>query len=549
MKARALLVAITLLAACGPAAPAGRTPECTGKTDCDQRGDGSLCVAGACVLPASPSASWMVEITPPPGSTDALTERPFPVAAGSIVFNASAAMQVDVTVDYDPSLSPPANADIVLTVPDAIPGRPDQSYVATAVPGLTTNVMGIPSAAIGPKSPATVTILPLPPDDTTAPPRTFAVTLLSSLTVMVADTDHSIGGDLREADSQPPANPFAARAFIAGTATAVSNQGAVRSTGSFSLAVPEAAAAMPLAVEVFSTSGADPTFTTSILKLPSGSPAADLGTILLPPYTSPNQFALVIQDGAQVPLSGALVTATTILSQTADGSRTTFQGGAVSGDLGVATLSLLPGTASTNLMYEIAVVPPAGSALATSCRAAQPVGAGGTPGAALTLTPAMQLPHRRVLAGTVSSGGSGVADVVVSATPGPAPIDGCTRTRAAPGTAVTDAEGRYRMPLDPGSYQLDYDPPAGAPFARATNPNGALTVTASADPTGGDVTLPRPKVVEARVTASDLATALSGATVRIFEPQCSGGSCAPPLLVGQAQTDATGLFRAVVPAP
>jgi len=542
----AVLVAAPLALACGASNPP--TADATCGTTC-----AGICVAGTCVpFVASVPSTWMVEITPPPGSTAALTEKP--LSSGTTPITAAAAVTVPVSVDYATGVAPPTNADLVLTVPAVIPGRPDRTFLAAAVPGATSSVSGVPSTDLGRN--ATVTIAPLPPSDATTPPRTFPVTLPATLdptmplSVAVANTDRAIVGVLLEADSQPPANPFAARAFIAGTATPVSNQAAVSTAGTVSMVVPAAAAAMPLAVEIVATGGADPTFVSSIITFPTGSTAYSLGTILLPPYTSPNQFALAVGDEAQTPLAGAFVTATTMLSHAADGSGSSFTRSAVTSDTGVASLSLLPGTASTNLSYEIAVMPPAGSALGSTCRAAQAVGTGGTPTAALPLDPAIQLPHRRILLGTVRlAGGAGVPGVVVSATPGPGPLAGCTRTRAAPGMVTTDADGRYALPLDPGSYQLDYDPPADSPSARATNPNGAVTVTAAADPAGGDVTLPTAGLVQGQVNSPETATPLTGATVRVYEPQCSAGNCTAPLLRGQSQTDTSGRFRIVVASP
>jgi hypothetical protein len=554
MRLRAVLTATALALACGPAAPSSKPVACVKDSDCKDNGDS--CVAGTCVPPAPAAPSnWQVEITPQPGSAAAVTEVPFP-GPGAIVINTFAPASVTVNLKYPANISPPANADIVLTVPAVIPGRPDRTFTAPLLwaPNmarvLPTEVDGIPGPSLTPSSTASVTVAPLPPDDATSPPRTLPLTLAANVDVSIPSPDHSIGGRLLEADSSVPANPFAARAFVAGTSIAVSNRGGLRSNdGGFALVVPEAAAAMPLAVEIVPTGGGDPTFTSSLLMLPSGSTSADLGSIVLAPYTSPNQFGVTVQDESQAPITGAFVTATTILSQTPGVGTTSFLGGAVSGNGGVASLALLPGTTNAKLSYEIAVVPPGGSASASNCWMGQMVGTGGAAVAPAMLA-TVQLPHRRVLSGTVRvAGGAGVAGVLVSATPGPGPIPGCTRTRPAPGNTTTDVDGQYALPLDPGSYQLDYDPPPGSPYPRVTNPNGALTITAAADPTGGDVTLPTAGVVLGQVNEPDRATPLAGATVSIYEPQCSGGNCTAPLLVGQAQTDGGGGFRIVVASP
>jgi hypothetical protein len=452
-----------------------------------------------------------------------------------------------------------------LAVPSAIPGRPDLTFESVLVSGGSTPVANVPSGVVDRKAPATVTatvtVVPVPPDDATSPPRSASVKLAPSISVGFPLGDHAVSGLLLESDSTPPANAFAARAFVAGTSIAVSNRPMLGSDGSFSLLVPGPAAAMSLVVELVSTSGSDPSFVSSPIPPPAGgATSVGLGTIVLPSYTSPNQFAFLVEDQAQPPqpVAGALVTASTTLSQTSAGARSSFMNGGVTADndennnhKGVALLSLLPGTASTKLSYEIAVVPPAGSPLATSC-VAQLVGSGGNASAPFMLPP-MQLPQRRTLSGTVTANGFGVAGVVVSATPDLTPVPLCTRTGASPGETTTDGQGHYELPLDPGSYRLDYDPPAGSPFARVTNPNGVVMVTSGADPAGGDVALPMARLVTGTVTgpatmAGGPPTPIAGATVRIFEPQCSISTtpCGRPLLIGQGQSDAKGQFLIVV---
>jgi hypothetical protein len=555
---RAMKLLISLLVAGLPIA-CGSTPGGVAQTcvpACDK--DTSVCVITACVRIVTPPSSWMAEITPPPGAGAAVTEEAFPHGGG---LAADAATSVAVAISYPTNVPAPSNAHLILAVPSAIPGRPDLTFESVFVPRGPTPVANVPSAVVGMNAMAAVTIVPLPPDDATSPPRSTSVKLASSISVAFPSGDHAVSGLLLESDNTPPANPFAARAFVAGTSIAVSNRPMLGSDGSFSLLVPGPAAAMPLVVELVSTSGSDPSFASSPIPPPAGgATSVGLGTIVLPSYTSPNQFAFRVEDQAQQPepVAGALVTASTTLSQASAGARSSFMNGGVTADndennnhKGVALLTLLPGTASTNLSYEIAVVPPAGSPLATSCFA-QMVGSGGT-ASSPALQPPMQLPRRRTLSGTVTADGVGVADVVVSATSDLTPVATCTRTSAAPGETTTDSQGHYELPLDPGSYRLDYDPPAGSPFARVTSPNGVVAVTAGADPAGGDVTLPMAGLVTGKVTgpatmAGGPPTTLAGATVRIFQPQCSTSTtlCGRPLLLGQGQSDASGRFLIVV---
>jgi hypothetical protein len=213
---------------------------------------------------------------------------------------------------------------------------------------------------------------------------------------------------------------------------------------------------------------------------------------------------------------------------------------------GVADLALLPGV-PTARSYEIAIVPPPGSPYATGCFV-QSVGAGGTQAVPAALLPAKVLPRRPVFSGRVlDKQGRPVPNVLISATPTSDPVAGCARTGAAAGSVRTDDSG-FSLPLDAGTYQLDYDPPPGTAAPRFTE----LAVTITAD-VARDVALPPGAVLDAMVTTKD--GPLANATVRIFEPRCgSSDDCfgprrTAPWLRGQVQTGADGHLRAVVPAP
>ena len=108
--------------------------------------------------------------------------------------------------------------------------------------------------------------------------------------------------------------------------------------------------------------------------------------------------------------------------------------------------------------------------------------------------------------------------------------------------------GRFPSPSNPGTYQLDYDPPSGAAAPRLTEL--AVVVAPGVAQLSHSVALPVGALVVGSVVASDK-TPLPSATVRLYEPRCTTYDCAatPPWLRAQTVTDASGQFRVVVPLP
>src|SRR5262249_59744567 len=107
---------------------------------------------------------------------------------------------------------------------------------------------------------------------------------------------------------------------------------------------------------------------------------------------------------------------------------------------------------------------------------------------------------------------------------GPATPDSCLPNPST-ASAITNAAGGFTLPLDPGTYQLEFDPPAGAPFPRLTEPKVEVPV-----PDGLRLTqLPAPSVVDGDVHDAQ-GNVLPFATVRILEPRCPDiKNCMPPL--------------------
>ncbi len=523
-------------------------------------GAASGCLTSACVPTLSSPVTWAIEIDPPSNAPGALTELPsVDIGIDPLSLTTDSESAVNAAFAAGAGATVPSTANVVLLVPPLIPGRPDLTFEAAAVSGSSTTTSAtllVPTGTI--ERAAMLELIPLAPSDQQSPPFSTPVTVATSVAEMLPTNASSISGTLLSAIGAAPTATFIARAFAGGMQ--VSNAPLTRADGTFQLLLAPTPAGVPVTVELTpqNQAGPDPWYTSSAVM-----PGTPLGTIMLPAYSNPNFFNVAVQgadDNSGV--VGAFVRARAILASSASGATDYLRDGttgastpasatttAMSG--GTVTLSLLPGTATTALDYDLTVIPPASSSYATQCKSPVGVTVGGTLAAPQMLL-TVALPRRPVLSGTVTSAsGTAVGNVAIAATAGNAPTDSCASTPAVSSSTIADPNGRFSLPLDPGTYQLDYDPPAGSPVPRLTEL--AVTIPTGAGQITHDVTLPVPARLQGTVYAPG-GLPLPSATVRIFEVRCSGqddcfGSTrTPPGLLAQTVSDASGTFRAVVPA-
>jgi hypothetical protein len=555
-SSRILLPWLALVAGAALTGCAGSTSTATNGTATGSAGT-SGCRTSACLPGLTTAVSWAVEIDPPSNTDAALTElADVDFTSSPVTLTADAQTGVSAAFTAGAGVMVPPTANVVLTVPPLIGGRPDLTFETAMTSGASTNMtasLSVPAGTLGRTS--TLSLIPLSPSDQQSPPFSFSVTLAPSLAESLPAGGPSISGTLVSAIGGPPSSTFVARAFSGGTQ--VSNAPLTDMDGKFQLLLTPSAAGTSVIVELTpqNQAGGDPWYTSSPI-LPSGAFALD--PILLPAYSTPNFFTVSVEGADhQSAVGGAFVSARSILASNAAGatdyqSNGTTTTGTGSAQAEMATLALLPGTAMNALDYDVTVIPPASSAYATHCMSPVGVTVGGTMAAPVSLL-TVDLPRRPVLTGTLTdAGGAPVSNVAVTATAGSGPTDSCTNTPAVSSSTLTDAGGQFSLPLDPGTYQLDYDPPAGAAVPRLTEPT--IAVAAGAGAIAHDVTLPAGVVVSGTVYGPDK-TALASATVHIYEVRCSGqADCfgptrTPPWLRGQGVTDASGTFRAVVAAP
>ncbi len=513
-----------------------------------------VCPAAVCKL--SRTMRWSVAINPPADSALAPTQvLNAAVVADGPPFQVDSLSQVVVTMSPPAGAGPiPPQTDILLSVPSAIPGLPDLSFQApgTATPsgGLVAALM-LPSQVVRatPTPTAQLTLQPLPPGDPTLPAYRWSALLGASITLPIPGDDVLIHGQLLSAGNQVLGSPFVARAFQNGLQ--VSNAPAVRAAdGQFEIKIPAAVVAanpVTLALAPSKPPINDPWFVSTPF---TASPGQNLGTINLPAYVPPGIFTVRTQadDSTKTPLAGILISALTPLGDAVvsggGGGSASFQNTAVTDGSGIAQLSLLPGT-NNQIPYFVLATPPIGSQYAIQC-VNRPAGAGSQVLATITLG------LRPVLTGKVVQlpNDDPVANVAVTATGTPDPPSSAVACRAPSPISIattTDAEGLFALPLDAGTYRIDYDPTPGTLAPRKTT--AALKVTAGMDPQV--VTLEEGTWLTGSVE-SPAHTPVASASIRFFEA-CSDPITCPgspvPNLVAATFTDALGHFQVAVPLP
>jgi len=418
-----------------------------------------------------------------------------------------------------------------------------------------TTTLALPSDAIG--ASANLSLVPTPPSDQLMPPYSFNTMLAASNALTLPEGDVLVSAQVTNAVQGTPNAQFVARAFQNGVLVsnaALTQANGTATDGSFQLRIPAAAAASPVTLELTPSMSAPWVVSTPFLVMAG----KNLGTISLPAYAPSNGFNIaVIGQDTGVALAGATVRAQTTVGATAGTSGLSgtaqYTASGSTDAKGNVVLQLLPGSGTTAFKYLISVVPPAGSPYAVTCDSVDAEG-GSAPGSTQP-PPTLKkftLERRPVLIGVIRSArGVAVPNVTVTASGTPDPKTGCPAPDPVAASATADANGTFQLPLEPGTYQLDYDPPAGANAPRTTE----WAVTVGSNPDEHDVMLPYGALVKGSVTGPD-GLPVPSATVRFFERRCSGDpvDCfgpnrTPPWLRGKALTDAAGQFRMVVPVP
>jgi hypothetical protein len=563
-----LLAAITSLAAisCGGGAAeainsrdggadGGAVIACSSDMQC---GNSGACVGKRCVQRVGKVDSWIVEVTapppsapaPPPGTYGPLVTELGSVGEPPVVLTAGSTPDLVVQFGTDPASAAtiPSTASVIVTVPSAIPGRPDLSFQALLNSTKASATLMVSESVVG--RPATVNLIPLSPSDVNTPPYTFLDVPIPmsgplNVTLTVPPASFKISGQVVDSLNAPQGN-FTARAFQNGLLASTTAVTSVAS-GAFTIYLP--AGSGPVNLELLPPSGAAEAWLT-LAQIPLTQAPKELGPIALPAHASANAFRVMVHGNNPdlTPVAGASVHA--IASVVGGDTRAKFLRDGSTDANGNTQLTLIPGDSQNAVTYTFSVVPPAGSPWASQSVGGVPVLWNGS------TTPAIQdftLVPRAVVSGTLlSSDGSPVTNAVVTATRGAAAASECVPGPATT-SVITDAKtGAFQLALDPGCrYQFDYDPPDGSAAPRWTEydvlVNGDLPKP---------VRLPPPALLEGDVQDAD-GQPLPSATIRVFEPRACQptGPCPPPPRLrgetqsGDAQSAAPGHFRFVVAPP
>ena len=546
----------------GSAFDGGSGDGCSNDSQCGSAGG---CVAGRCVPRAMDTSKWAIEIDPPRLSGSQITELPsFVSAMPMIIASAGFELTIPFLGRENVGAALPASASAIVTVPSRIPGRPDLSFQSMLELGVASPEMRTTSALARVNLPdalrgqmATVSLIPLPPSDRTTPPYTFAIPIPLAgqpfSTLELPTNSRALRGQALDALGDAKVQ-FTARAFRNGvlvSTTARTEATGTNPAGNFVIILPSGTGD-GITLELAPDPGtSDPWVTYPGLSLTQQN--TDLGAIKLAPVLKATPFQVTIhgEDTGATPVSGAKVRGYTTLEGGDARASARFIRDGVSDGGGTATLSLMPGDTDSPRPYTLSIVPPAGSMWATQCLDNVPAQ---WPGAAsVTLLRAVTLPRRAVITGSLlSASGVPVANAIITATGGEAPMPHCLAGPTTTST-TTDATGSFTLRLDPGKYQVEYDPPAGSALPRMID--RTVDITPADTYRTVVVRLPTPVLVEGDVFKAPApeppgrGVPVRDATVRIFESLCPPPDPCTVLLRAETQTDANGHFRAVVAMP
>ena len=120
----------------------------------------------------------------------------------------------------------PSIAQVVLTVPSLIGGRPDLTFETGSISSIVT--LQAPEGILARS--ATVDLMPLSPADQQSPPFSFAIdTLAQNNNLTIPTNSVWLSGTLHDAVDHVPSRPFVARAFQQGRL--VSNLSVIAASG------------------------------------------------------------------------------------------------------------------------------------------------------------------------------------------------------------------------------------------------------------------------------------------------------------------------------
>ena len=518
----------------------GGQAQCVQDLDC---GANAACMLGTC-LPKGDARTVAVEITPRTDSASTHTGLPAVNLGVDPITADQRITAMGVMIDNQRSYS--AQEHLVAVTPSPIPGQ-DAWRLETDVTAYQFT-LGFGTSMLG--APATVWVQAVPAVAPSAgqPAISIATTLDKTiqLNFPLSSALIPVVGKLHDSlDAGAPG--FLVRAY-GSSDSVVSTTATTDADGTFKLliapgTVPGDLAGM-ISIHADGPVGSDgmstvPRFVSQPLLLSSVAGTANQPTVFhMPAFADRAPLRFTVQSTDADMISGVTVLFRAQIPAMPDGAFAVYEQQAISDANGEVEVMLIPGTVNAPLSYQISLVPPPDSTYGSACVPNLPITMGGS-GSQPQYSATLLLDYRVSLLGLVSgSDGVPAAGVTVKATP------------SAEVSATTGRDGHYLMLLDPGPYQLDVDPPLGAPLPRLTD-----TIAVATD-LNHDVMLPPGEVIMGTVKAADAAgSPVASAGIKIWDvlctgpTTCTGAAKISPALRAQSQTDANGMFRVVVPTP
>jgi hypothetical protein len=316
----------------------------------------------------------------------------------------------------------------------------------------------------------------------------------------------------------------------------VSTTGITDGGGGFDIVMPRAAGMYTLrAAPEMGSQTVAPSLEQALALDGSAGPAQPI--LRLPVYATPMGYHFLVHArtiaGLQGPVPGAQMVFTATLPPDPDATPATFTASATTDILGGADVILIPG-----VQYTVSVQTSPSSDYASAVLEHY----------SLDSIPDIELGQKTEVTGTlVGADGKAVAGAAIHAV-GISQASSQNTTNTSPtgaGTAQTDAMGRFRVLLDPGTYDLEAQPQDGSSYPR-WGLQGLVVTTTAPDPV--TFQLPTASRIEGRVSGPDGKP--QEADVRIFLVTQFGGN--GPLegrLRGQAHAAPDGSFSLVLANP
>ena len=481
-----------LTLALGLAAACKSDGACDGDDDCPSA---NACVGRLCVARLGQPYPAAVEVEPDPDSL--YTRRDYPSVGFmpepiKLETDRRFAMRTTlVTLTASPTQKA-SSVRVVVSVPSELPGRPPVSFEADGSnqdPGQPYQAdIRLPEQWMG--RAAQINVFPTAPLDRAFGPWQFDFVIAAQPSVPPLQDSELVAIPGVVPTTATPDGPSAItyEARLWGSNRRISNIAGTDAGGKFVLKVQRRlleTALHPRVEVALADAAASPT----VLVVPYTDTVAanmNLGMVKFPLLPQPVPFVipvLVSQPAGEnkLPVPGALVRFKLLEEMAPELTYTRF---GQTGKDGNTTLALLPGTGGTR-DYQVSVVPPADSEAAALCVPKYAIGAAVAGGTGPRVGAALFLPRKLPLAGRVVRMNEDAAtQMTVRATRLPAAlVSECEPVLGSPPTeTVTDGDGRYALLLDPGEYQLEFEPRGGRGIPRHVVPS--VTLAAAPRPAG-----------------------------------------------------------------